>query len=143
MRVGRGDELVHLAIECTAERLPQLAHEEQRASQEHNGAVNGTARSQAGNRLRGHGGEDRRGKIGLGSTVVDERLQVRLCEHTTARCDWVQRLVILRHLVETGGIGVEQRRHLVDERAGAARAGAVHALLQLTGEEYDLRVLAA
>ena len=142
VRVGWGDELVHLAIECTAERLPQLAHEEQRASQEHNGAVNGTARSQAGNRLRGHGGEDRRGKIGLGSTVVDERLQVRLCEHTTARCDWVQRLVILRHLVETGGIGVEQRRHLVDERAGATRTRAVHALFGGRLQVRDLRVLA-
>ncbi len=41
------------------------------------------------------------------------------------------------------GRNVQQDRHLVDERAGAARAGAVHALLQLAGQEYDLRVLAA
>ena len=38
---------------------------------------------------------------------------------------------------------VQQSRHLVDEGAGAAGAGAVHALLQAVAEEDDLGVLAA
>ena len=46
-------------------------------------------------------------------------------------------------LVETGGVGMEQLGHLVDEGAGAARAGAVHALLGGGMEVGDLGVLAA
>ena len=38
---------------------------------------------------------------------------------------------------------VQEHRHLVDERAGAARAAAVHALVQTAIKEDHLRVLAA
>ena len=50
---------------------------------------------------------------------------------------------MLRELVELARGHVEQHRHLVDESAGTARAGAVHALLQLAGQKHDLGVLAA
>ena len=46
-------------------------------------------------------------------------------------------------LVQTRGIGVEKRRHLIDERARATRAGSVHALLDAVVEVDDLRVFAA
>ncbi len=39
VRVGGRDEFADLAIERAAERFAQLAHEEQRAAEEHDGAV--------------------------------------------------------------------------------------------------------
>ena len=45
--------------------------------------------------------------------------------------------------VQSGGIGLEQGRHLVDEGASAACADAVHPLLQPAPEIDDLGVLAA
>ena len=50
---------------------------------------------------------------------------------------------MLGELVQAGGVGVQQRGHLVDERAGAAGARAVHALLDAGVEVDDLGVLAA
>ena len=121
----------------------QLGHEEQRAAQEDDGAVNRTAGGQTGDGLGGDGGEDRGRQVRLGRTVVDQRLQVGFGEHAAPRGDRIQRGVVLGHLVEAFGVGVEQRGHLVDERAGAARAGAVHTLFRSRLQIGDLGVLAA
>jgi len=141
--VGRHDELVDLAGERAVERLAQLGHEEQRAAEEDDRAVDRASGSQTGDGLRGHRGEDRRGQIGLGGAVVDQRLQVGLREHAATRRDRVQGLVVLGVIVEAGGVGVEQRGHLVDECAGAARARTVHALFGSGLQVRDLGVLAA
>ncbi len=141
--VGRHDELVDLAFKRALERGAQFGHEEQRAAEEDDGTVDRAARSQAGDGLRGHRGEDRRGQIGLGGAVVDQRLQVGLREHAATRRDRVQGLVVLGVIVEAGGVGVEQRGHLVDECAGAARARTVHALFGSGLQVRDLGVLAA
>ena len=143
MGVGRHDEFVDLAFERPMERLAQLGHEEQRAAQEDDGAVDRTAGRQTGDGLGGDGGEDGGRQIRLGGTVVDQRLQVGFGEHAAAGCDRIQRGVVLGHLVEAFGVGVQQRGHLVDERAGTARAGAVHTLLRRRLEISDLGVLAA
>ena len=45
--------------------------------------------------------------------------------------------------VQSGGIGLEQGRHLVDEGAGAACADAVHPFFQPAPEINDFGVLAA
>ena len=105
--LGR-DEFVDLAVERTAERLAQLRHEEQRAAEEDDGAVDRASRGEAGDRLRRDGREDRRGQVGFGGAVVDERLQVGLREDAAARRDRIQVHVMLRHLVEAGRVGVQQ-----------------------------------
>lgn len=64
-------------------------------------------------------------------------------EHAATRRDRVQGLVVLGVIVEAGGVGVEQRGHLVDECAGAARARTVHALFGSGLQVRDLGVLAA
>ena len=98
--VGRHDEFVDLALKRALECGAQLGHEEQRAAEEDDGAVNRASGSQAGDGLRGHRGEDRRGQIGLGGAVVDQRLQVGLREHAATRRDRVQGLVVLGVIVE-------------------------------------------
>lgn len=79
----------------------------------------------------------------LRCALVEQRLNIRLGEYAAAGRDGVDALRALCEFIELGRRNVQQDGHLVDKSAGAARAGAVHALLQLTGEEYDLRVLAA
>ena len=51
--------------------------------------------------------------------------------------------MLLGKLVESADVGVQQRRHLVDERACTAGAGAVHTLLKSAGKISYLCVLAA
>ena len=51
--------------------------------------------------------------------------------------------MLARQFVQAARVGVQKRGHLVDERAGAAGARAVHALLDALVEVDDLRVLAA
>ena len=87
--------------------------------------------------------EDRSCEVLAGRTLVDERLYVRLREHTAARRNRVNRLVALRVVVEAGGIRLEQRSHLVDEGTRAAGADTVHALVYAAGKVDDLCVLAA
>ena len=79
----------------------------------------------------------------MGGTLVDERLNIRLGEHTAARGDRVELGVAGRQLAEAGGVRVQEGRHLVDEGTGATRAGAVHTLLGGGVQVGELGVLAA
>ena len=123
--------------------LLQALEEEQRAAEEQHIALDLAALRQTGNGLVDDRLEDGCGYVLLARALVEQRLNIRLGEYAAAGRDGVDALRALREFIELGRRNVQQDRHLVDERAGAARAGAVHALLQLTGEEYDLRVLAA
>ena len=75
--------------------------------------------------------------------LVEQRLDVAFGEHAAPRSDRVNLLAAEREGVELFRGHVEQGGHLVDERAGPARAGAVHPLLQPAGEKDDLGVLPA
>ena len=87
--------------------------------------------------------ENRSREVLAGRALVDERLNVRLRKHAAARRNRVNRLVVLRVVVETRGVRLEQGSHLIDEGTRAARADAVHALVDAAGEVDDLCVLAA
>ena len=143
VRVGRHDEFVDFAFERAVERLAQFGHEEQRAAQEDDGAVDWSAGRQTCDGLRGDRREDGCGQIGLGRAVVDERLKIGFGEHAATGGDRIERLVMLGHVVEASRVGVEQGGHLVDERAGAACAGTVHALFRSRLQICDLGVLTA
>ena len=60
--------------------------------------------------------------------LVDQWLDIRFREDTAARGDGVKLGVRFGQRIESRSIGVEQRRHLVDEGTGSARAGSVHSL---------------
>ncbi|CED90575.1 Hypothetical protein AAM4_0743 [Actinomyces succiniciruminis] len=140
--VGAG-EGVDLVGQGALEGPAQLGQEVQRAAQEHDVAADGAAAGQAGDGLGDHGLEHGGGQVLAGGALVDQRLQVGLGEHAAARGDRVEGLVFGGEFVQAGGVGVQQLRHLVDEGAGAARAGAVHALLGGGVQVGDLGVLAA
>ena len=142
-RKSREVRVLVVQFERLLEALLQALEEEQRTAEEQYIALDLTALGQTGNRLVDDRLEDRRGNVLFSCALVQQRLNIRLGEYAAAGSDGVDALRALCEFIEFGRGHVQQDGHLVDKRAGAARAGAVHALLQLTGEEYDLCVLAA
>ena len=104
-------------------------------------AADGAPAGQARNGLGDDGLKDGGGQVLPRGSLVDERLDVGLGEDTAARGDGVERRVARGQVVQTGGIGVKELGHLVDEGTGTARTGAVHALLRGGMEVGDLGVL--
>ena len=137
-----GDEGVGLGQEGLV-GLAQGGQEVQGAAEEHDGSADRTPARQAGDGLGGDGVEDGGGQVLVGGALVDEGLDVGLGEDAAARGDRVELGVAGRHLAQARGVRVQEGRHLVDEGAGAARAGAVHALLGGGVQVGELRVLAA
>ena len=123
--------------------LAQGGQEVQGAAEEHDCAADRAPARQARDGLGGDGVEDGGGQVLVGGTLVDEGLDVGLSEDAAARGDRVELGVAGRHLAQARGVRVQEGRHLVDERAGAARAGAVHALLGGGVQVGELGVLAA
>ena len=115
----------------------------ERAAEECDVAADRLAAGEARDRLIDDGLEDRGGEIGLGRALVDEGLNIGFCEHAASGGDGINFLIILCGLVETLGIGLEKSCHLVDKRAGAACANAIHTLLKTAAEVDDLGILAA
>ena len=121
----------------------QLAHEGERAAEIHDVSFDRAALRQAGNGLVDHGHEDGAGHVRALCALVEQGLHVGLGEHAAAGGDGVGALRFGGLLVHLRRGDAQQRGHLVDECAGAARAGAVHAHLERSLEEEDLRILAA
>ena len=125
------DDILRRQVQRADEGLFQLRQEVQRAAEERDAAADGLAAGKAGDGLVDDGLKDGGGQIRQRCALVDERLDVRLGEHAAARGDGVE----LRDSPAAArfspcGVRLQERGHLVDERAGAACADAVHALLQ-------------
>ena len=123
--------------------LPQDSGEGQGPAQVQDVALDGPALGQPGNGLVHHRLIDAGGNILRLGALVDEGLHIALGEHTAAGGDGVRLLRPLGGGVHLVGAHFQQRRHLVDEGAGAAGAGAVHPHLHAAGEEQDFGVLTA
>ena len=120
----------------------QLRQEMQGAAQKCHTPPDGLAAGKAGDGLIDHGLKNGSGQVG-GGALIDEGLNVGFRKHAAAGGDGINFLIMLCLRVQSGGIGLEQGRHLVDEGAGAACADAVHPLLQRAAEKDDFGVLAA
>ena len=105
--------------------------------------MDGLAAGKTGDRLVHHRLKDRGSQIRSGGALVDQRLDIGLGEHTAACGDGVQLLIVRRRVVEALRVRLQQGGHLVDKRAGATGAHAVHPFLQAAGKIDDLGVLAA
>ena len=103
--------------------------------------ADGAPAGQARDGLGDDGLENGGGQVLPCGALVDERLEVGLGEDPAARGDGVERRVARGQVVQAGGVGVEELSHLIDEGSGAARAGAVHALLRSGVEIGDLGIL--
>ena len=130
-------------VEREVEAVAQLGEVLQRATQEGDVAADGTAARQARDGLGHDSLEDGGGHVLGAGTLVKQRLDVGLGKDAAAAGNGIDGGGVGSELVEAAGIGVQQGCHLVDERARAAGAGAVHALLDAVVEIDNLGVLAA
>ena len=130
-------------VEREVEAMAQLGEILQRAAQEGDVAADGTAARQARDGLGHDGLEDGGGHVLGAGALVEQRLDVGLGKDTAAASDGIDGGGVGREFVKAAGVSVQQGCHLVDERARAAGAGAVHALLDAVVEVDDLGVLAA
>ena len=143
MAVLRLDDLIPLQMEGADEGLAQLRHEVKRAAEEGDVATDRLALCEAGDGLIDDRLEDGRREILTGRTLVDERLDIGLCEDTTARGNRVDHLITGSEVVETRRVGMKEGGHLVNEGARTAGTDTVHSLVDTTLEIYDFCVLAA
>ena len=125
------------------EALPEAHEEGQRPAQEDELPGELPALGEAGHRLVHHRLEDGGRDVLPPSALIEDWLDVRFGEHAAAGGDGVDLFMFEGEFVQLRDGDVQKRRHLVDEGAGAAGAGAVHPFLQAPAEEDDLRVLAA
>ena len=100
----------------------------QRAAEEHDVSADGATAGKTCNGLGCNRAEDRGREILMSGALIDQWLDIRFREDTAARGDRVELSVRFGQRVQSRGVGVEKRRHLVDEGSGSARAGSVHAL---------------
>ena len=142
-RVLGEDRVRIVQLQRLLEALAQPLAIVQRPAEEHDLALDLSALGQTCDGLVHHRLIDAGGHVRLACALVQQRLDVALGEHAAAGCDGVEALVGQAGRVHLLHAHVQQHRHLVDERAGAARAAAVHALVQAMVEEDHLRVLAA
>ncbi len=123
--------------------VPQLGEEVQRAPQKYHLTADRPAAREAGNGLDSHGVEDGRREIRRGGALIEQGLEVGFREHSTPGRDRVQVSMRRGEIVQPGGVGAEQGRHLVDERPGTPGTGTVHPLLRGRLQVRDLGVFAA
>ena len=130
-------------VEREVEAVTQLGEVLQRAAQEGDVAADGTAARQARDGLGHDGLENRRSDVLGAGALVEQRLHVGLGKDAATAGDGIDGGGVGRELVEAARVGVQQSGHLIDERARAAGAGAVHALLDAVVKVDDLGVLTA
>ena len=137
------DYLVRRQPQRFGEASPQLGQEMKRPANQGHFAPDGPALGQAADCLVDDRLQDRGGDVLFRHPVVHQGLHVGFGEHAAAGGDRVDGAAMLGQLVQAGRIGVQQRRHVVDEGTGAAGADAVHPLFHRRAQISDLGVLAA
>ena len=137
LRQGAGD--TQSLVKAPAQR----PGEGQRAAEIQDVALDGAALCQTCNGLVDNGLIDRRRDVARLCALVDEGLDVAFGKNAAAAGDGVGAGRGLRGLVHLVGAHLQQGRHLVNERARAAGAAAVHADLGAVCQEKDFGVLAA
>ena len=144
MGILRCDSVLVIQLQGTDKGSLQLIQKVKGTAEKCNMTADRLAAGKTGNGLVYNCLENGSGKILLGGTVVDQRLDVSLGKYTAAGCDGVKRFVILRVFVQPGGICLKQGCHLIDERTGTSCADTIHTLFNIAAFEVDdLGILAA
>ena len=143
VRIGGLDAFLVGDAQGGAEPLHQVGNVFQRPAQEHDRSLDGTSAGQSSQRLPHDGFQRAGGQVGRARPGVEQRPHVGLGEHGAARGDGVDAVGSQGQRAHVLGRGAQHEGHGVDESAGAAGAGGVHALLQSTRQVDHLRVFAA
>ena len=145
-QIGRAlgaQNLIRRETQRFRETPPKFGQKMQRSAQQRHFAPDGPSLRQAADGLVDDRLQDRGSDIFFRYSVIHQSLHVGFGEHTAPGGDGVDGPAVFGHFVQAGRISVQQGRHVVDERAGAAGADSVHALFHRRTEVGDLGVLAA
>ena len=137
MGILRCDSVLVIQLQGTDKGSLQLIQKVKGTAEKCNMTADRLAAGKTGNGLVYNCLENGSGKILLGGTVVDQRLDVSLGKYTAASCDGIKRLVILRIFIQSGGICLKQGSHLINERTGTACADTIHTLFNIAALEVD------
>ena len=137
MGIFRCDSVLVIQLQGTDKGSLQLIQKVKGTTEKCNMAANRLAAGKTGNGLVYNCLENGSGKILLGGTIVDQRLDVSLGKYTAAGCDGVKRFVILRVFVQPGSISLKQGCHLIDERTGTACTDTIHTLFNIAAFKVD------
>ena len=84
------------------------------------------------------------GKVFFCRALVDQGLDIGLCENAAAGGNGVKSFIIFRVFIQAGGIRLKKGSHLVDKGTRTAGTDTVHTLLHISSFKVDdLRVLTA
>ncbi len=115
----------------------QLRQKVQRASEESDMPADRFAAGETADGLIDHCLKNGGGEVFSRSALVDQRLNVGFGKHAAARRNRINGFIIFGIFVKSGGVGLNQRRHLIDKGARSAGTDAVHALLHIAALEID------
>ena len=144
MGIVRADHMVVVKAQGADESRFQFREEVQRTSQKRHMSPDGLAAGQAGDGLVHHSLEDGGSQILFRGPFIDQGLNVCLGEHAAAGRYGIEGFVIFGIFVQAGSVSLDQGGHLIDERACAACADAVHALFYIAALKInDFGILTA
>ena len=139
----RNDHLLRREAERADKRLAELAEVMKRSAQKGDVSADRLAAGKPGHRLVYDRLKNRCGQILPGGALVDQGLNVRFGKDAAAGSNGIELGAVLCGLVQPGGIGVQECRHLVDKGTCPARADTVHAFVKAAAEIDDLCILTA
>ena len=142
MGIIRDDGMLVVKLQRADEGCPQFTQKMERPAEEGNMPPDWTSTGQTGDGLVYNSLENGCGEVFLCRAVIDQRLDIGLGENTASGGDGIERLIVLRILIQSRDVGLEQGGHLIDEGTGAAGAGSIHTLINRgTVKIDDLRIL--
>ena len=125
------------------EGISQSLQEREWAAQEEHVPLNFPPLSQTGNRLVYHRLINAGSNIFPFCSLIQQRLNVGLCENAAACSDGVGAVSLQCHLVEFIHSDVQQGCHLVDKSPRTASTRTVHTLFHAAGEEDNFCIFSA
>ncbi len=137
MGVSREDRMFVIQLQSPDKGLTKFAEEMQRSAQKRHMSANGFAAGQTADGLVYHCLKDGSGKVFFGGSFVDQGLDIRLGKYAAAGSDGVQRLAAFGVFIQSGSVGLQKRGHLIDKRARASCADAVHPLFYVAALKID------
>ena len=144
MGIVRRDNVLVIQFKGADKSGLQFGKEVKRAAQECNVSADRFTAGKTGDGLVDNCLENGSGKVFLGCSVVDQRLDICLCENTAACRNGIKCLVMFGIFIEARCIGLEKRCHLVNEGTGTAGTDTIHTLLDVSVFKVDdLGILAA
>ena len=144
MRVVWCDNMFIIQLQGSDKSSLQLRKEVKRPAKEGNVSADRFTAGKTRNGLVDNCLENGGRKVFLSCSVVDQWLDICLCENTAACRNGIKSLVMFGVFIEARCIGLEKRCHLVNEGTGTAGTDTIHTLLYISVFEIDdLGILAS